>query len=79
MAPAARVRLLTRTGCHLCEEAERIVERTCAGKGVGFELVDVDTDEALRAEYTDHVPVLIIDDTVRSRWFVDEAALASWI
>ncbi|SDL78386.1 glutaredoxin family protein [Tessaracoccus oleiagri] len=78
MAPA-RVRLLTRVGCTLCVDAERIVERVCTGRGVGYELVDVDTDEALRAEYTDHVPVLIVDGKVRSYWFVDEAALASWM
>lgn len=76
MAPAARVRLLTRSGCHLCEDAERIVERTCASHGATFDLVDVDTDPALRAEYSDHVPVLVIDGKVRSYWFVDQDALA---
>lgn len=78
MAPA-RVRLLTRVGCTLCVEAEHVVERVCAGRGVDYELVDVDSDEALRAEYTDHVPVLIVDGQVRSYWFVDEDALASLI
>jgi glutaredoxin len=60
-------------------DGERIVERVCAARGVAYELVDVDSDEALRAEYTDHVPVLIVDDEVRSYWFVDEEALASLI
>ncbi|RRD45819.1 glutaredoxin family protein [Tessaracoccus sp. OH4464_COT-324] len=73
---AARVRLLTRSGCHLCSDAERIVERSCALRGVGYELVDVDSDSAL-AEYSDHVPVLIVDGKVRSFWFVDEAALSA--
>ncbi len=78
MAPA-RVRLLTRVGCHLCEDAERIVERTCSALGATYEMVDVDTDPALRAEYSDHVPVLMVDGAVRSRWFVDEAALLTWL
>ncbi len=76
---AARVRLLTRAGCTLCEEAERVVERTCAARGVTFEMVDVDSDEVLRSQYTDHVPVLIVDEEVRSYWFVDEDALVKWI
>lgn len=79
MAPDASVRLLTRSGCHLCAEAEQIVERVCASRGAAYELVDVDQDPALRAEYTDHVPVLIVDGVVRSRWFVDEAALQRWL
>lgn len=73
------MRLLTRCGCHLCEEAERVVERTCTARGTTYEIVDVDSDEALRANYTDHVPVLIIDGVVRSYWFVNEAALTNWI
>lgn len=76
MAPAARVRLLTRSGCHLCEDAERIVERTCARYGVSHAFEDVDSDPALRAEYSDHVPVLMIDGKVVSYWFVDQDALA---
>lgn len=79
MAPASRVRLLTRSGCHLCEDAERIVQRTCLARGATYALVDVDSDDALKAEFSDHVPVLIIDDVVRSYWFVDEAALANWL
>lgn len=51
----------------------------CAERGIIYELVDVDTDEALRAEFTDHVPVLIVDDKIRSRWFVEESALIGWI
>lgn len=76
---SARVRLLTRVGCTLCEEAERIVERTCAARNVTFELVDVDSDETLRSQYTDHVPVVIVDGEVRSYWFVDEDALGKMI
>lgn len=77
MSRAARVRLLTRDGCTLCIDAERVVERVCAERDTTYELVDVDTDEALRAEYSDHVPVLIVDEKVRSYWFVDEDVLAS--
>ena len=79
MAEAARVQLLTRSGCHLCEDAERIVERTCAARGVTYALVDVDSDTGLKDKYSDHVPVLIVDGEVRSYWFVDEVALSNWL
>lgn len=55
------------------------MQRTCSAHGAPYELVDVDSDEALNTEYSDHVPVLIIDDVVRSYWFVDEAALSNWL
>lgn len=74
-----RIRLLTRDGCTLCVEAERIVERVCAMRDASFELVDVDSDDELHAQYKDHVPVLIVDGKVRSYWFVDEDELASLV
>lgn len=55
------------------------MQRTCSARGATYALVDVDSDEALKAEFSDHVPVLIVDDVVRSYWFVDEAALANWL
>lgn len=79
MGRAARLTLLTRVGCTLCVDAERVVERVCAERDVTYELVDVDGDEALRAKFTDHVPVLVLDDEVRSYWFVDEDALVGWL
>ena len=53
------------------------MQRICAERDVTYELVDVDSDEGLRAEYTDHVPVLVVDGAIRSYWFVDEDELAS--
>jgi glutaredoxin len=68
--------LVTRAGCTLCAEAEPVVERLSARAGVACAVVDVDTDPALRAAWTDHVPVVLLDGVEHSRWFVDEAALA---
>lgn len=79
MPRAPQVELLTRDGCTLCAEAERTVERYCAERGIDYALVDVDTDETLRREFTDHVPVLKVDGEVRSYWFVDEETLARWV
>ncbi len=39
--------------------------------------MDVDTDPELRATYTDHVPVTIVDGDVLSYWFVDQEQLAA--
>ena len=73
----ARVVLLVRDGCHLCDEAVAHVENVCAGLGVSWRTVDVDSDPALRAEHTDHVPVTIVDGAQHSLWFVDAGRLAA--
>lgn len=79
MARAAQVELLTRSGCTLCAEAERVVERYCAERDIAYTLLDVDSDDELRSEFTDHVPVLRVDGVVRSYWFVDAETLARWV
>ena len=77
MPAPSRVLLLTRRGCHLCVEAEAAVRRTAADLGVTWRAVDVDTDERLRARFTDHVPVTFVDGEQLSLWFVDEARLSA--
>jgi hypothetical protein len=52
--------LISRTGCHLCEEAEALL----MGLGVTFEWLDVDADPVLRSAYAFRVPVLLLAGTV---------------
>lgn len=70
-----RVTVLTRDGCHLCEQVIAIVGGVCTELGVGLALVDVDADESLRAEYTDHVPVTFLDGRRFDFWRIDEQRL----
>ena len=43
--------------------------------GVPVEVLDVDADPALAAQWSDHVPVVLLDGERHSMWFVDEAVL----
>ena len=72
---AARIRFLTREGCHLCEEARRVLDGVRASTGESVETVDVDRDldAAARAAVTDLVPVVEIDGAEVARWRVDAA------
>ncbi len=72
----ARVVLLVRDGCHLCVDAVAIVSAVCAVTGDTWATVDVDSDPALRAEYTDHVPVTFVDGVRHALWHVDADVLA---
>lgn len=69
--------LITRIGCHLCDEARAVISEVCGSVGVGWDAVDVDQDPRLAQRYTDHVPVVLVDGVVHSYWFVDADQLLS--
>ena len=73
--PARTVELLAREGCHLCDDARRLVERVTAEAGVAWTETDVDTDPRLRAEFGDLVPVVRVDGKELGYWRIDEAKL----
>lgn len=75
-----QVELLTRAGCSLCTTAaERLAE---LADELGFALVVTDIDTAaatgataLRAEYGDRLPVVLLDGAEHSYWEIDEPRL----
>jgi hypothetical protein len=69
--PDARLQLMTRGGCHLCDIAAETLHRLAGEAGLVPELVDVDTDDELRAEYGDRVPVVLLDGREHSYFTVD--------
>jgi thiol-disulfide isomerase/thioredoxin len=68
------VTLVTRDGCSLCDEAAPLVARLAAEAEVPLEVRDVDADPGLR-EWSDHVPVVLLDGVEHARWWVEEKAL----
>jgi glutaredoxin len=76
----AQVVLLTRQGCSLCERtAARLAE---LADELGFELTSTADDAAaaagdpaLRAEFGDRLPVVLLDGREHSYWELDEPRL----
>lgn len=77
--PDHTVTIYTREDCHLCEEAEETVERVAAdvAPSVATDVVDVDSDPALREEYGEKVPYVLVDGRPAFKYRVDESALRS--
>ena len=75
MSEPRRVQLLTREGCHLCVPAAETLTRIAGEAGLPVELVDVDGDPELRAEYGDRVPVVLLDGREHSYFTVDVGRL----
>ena len=70
-----RVRVLSKPGCHLCEDAEAVVAAVCSDLGETFEVVDVTGDPELFATYGDQIPVTFVDGAQHDFWRVDSARL----
>jgi Glutaredoxin-like domain (DUF836) len=72
-----RVRVLTRAGCHLCDDAITVVRDVCAATETTFDTLDIDAadDPALLAAYSDQVPVVLVDGDVHDFWRVDAGRL----
>ena len=56
-----RLRLLSRPGCHLCEEMRRQVEAILADVERQWEEVDVDSDPELARRYGEEIPILFVN------------------
>lgn len=70
-----RVLVLTRAGCHLCDQAIELVAAVCAESGEAYTTRDIDEDPDLRQRYTDQVPVTFVDGAQHDFWRVDPARL----
>lgn len=71
----ARIEVLTRVGCHLCDQAVEVVRAVCAETGDTFRERDVDSDPELVRRYSDQVPVTFVDGAQHDFWRVDPGRL----
>lgn len=71
----ARITLLTRPGCHLCDPARETVARVSAETGVSWVEVDVAGDPELERDYGGRVPVVLLDGREHDYFRVDEDRL----
>lgn len=70
-----RLGLVTRAGCHLCDEARTALARVAAATGESWREIDVAADIALEREYGDRVPVVLLDGREHGYWHVEEGRL----
>ncbi len=71
----ARILVLVRQGCHLCDEAVAVIASVCADTGEHYQARDVDLDPALRRRYGNEVPVTFVDGEQHDFWRVDAERL----
>ncbi len=70
-----QVTLLSRPGCHLCEDARAVIERVAGELGVPWSERDIDASPQDLARYSEMVPVTFIDGVQHDYWSVSEDRL----
>jgi glutaredoxin len=70
-ASSPRVRLLSKPGCHLCDDARAVVDAVCADLGETYEEVDITADPDLMRQYGEEIPVTLVDGRQHDFWRVD--------
>lgn len=72
MPDARQVVVYSRRGCHLCEIVKESLKKLERRGGFAWQEVDVDSDEELRRQFTDEVPVVFIDGRKAFKYRMDE-------
>lgn len=77
MSENVTVTVYTREDCHLCEQAIETIRTVdeSVDTDVSLELVDVDEDPQLRAEYGNRVPYVFVDGRAAFKYRVEKSEL----
>ena len=75
MTAARTITLLSRPGCHLCDEARTVVARVADELGVAWTERDITESPQDLRDYGEMIPVTLIDGVQHDFWRVDEVRL----
>jgi hypothetical protein len=73
--PAARITLIAKPGCHLCDDARSVIERVASDLGVTWEERSIADDPTLAEQYWEQIPVTLVDGRQHDYWRVEESRL----
>ena len=71
----ARITLIGKPGCHLCDAARAVVARVADEVGADWEERSILDDPALAEQYWEQIPVVRVDGEQHDFWRVDERRL----
>jgi len=72
MADPREVVVYSRKGCHLCEIVKETLTKLERRGGFQWREIDVDSNEDLRRQFTDEVPVVFIDGRKALKYRMDK-------
>jgi len=69
------ITLLSRPGCHLCDDARTVIARVAGELGVAWTERDITASAQDMLQFADMIPVTFVDGIQHDFWRVDEARL----
>lgn len=77
MTPEFELTLIGKPGCHLCDDAEVVINNVLADFADRAEVTKLNIleDESLFARYSEEIPVLLINGKVHNYWHIDPERL----
>ena len=69
------ITLLSRPGCHLCDDARSVISKVATELGVSWDERDITAFPDDLARYSEMVPVTLIDGVQHDFWRVSEQRL----
>ena len=79
MKPTEWVTVLSREGCHLCEEVIEELEPMCHAAGVRMQVVDVDSTPDLQQRFGERIPVVCGGSLEISSGAFDRMSVVRWL
>jgi glutaredoxin len=75
MPESIRIEIYSRPGCHLCDDARKVIEPFARRYSINLTVTDVDSDAGLRQAYGSEIPVIMINGKEAFRHRVDGPSL----
>ena len=75
MESSVQIDIYSRPGCHLCDDAKKVVERVRQRFPFSLRVIDIETDPELEKAYGEQIPVVFINGNKAFKYHVDEDAL----
>ena len=69
------ITLLSRPGCHLCDDARAVISRVAADLRMSWDERDITASPRDLARYSEMIPVTLIDGVQHDFWRVSEKRL----
>ena len=79
--PSIVLTLLSKPGCHLCDDARGVIAEVVAALGdrmralVTVDEVSILDDPALLEKYSEEIPVLLVNGRVHNMWRIEPGRL----
>ncbi|HEX7996749.1 MAG TPA: glutaredoxin family protein [Streptosporangiaceae bacterium] len=75
MSTPRTITLLSRPGCHLCDDARAVISKVAADLGIAWTERDITASDDDLKNFGEMIPVTLIDGVQHDFWRVDEHRL----